>query len=453
MQKVKGNMLVASSAIIVQLVILLICGLRPSLDVLFNLSLLLLILQVLTLTIILNRILNLPNIVLVLSYILHMSAMYIEQLYDFQDYYMFVKNYNYDVIYNVVYRYMIYTALFMLGSIIATKTRFTVLQTKTNNSGFVDDILLRRVGLIYIIIGFIPKIILDFAKFRIRQSVGYVETYSMVSSTGLGILSYMFYFGVIYMLISFSTNQKKANMLVVFSVFIETLALLSGHRYNSIAFWTIIVYIYINQYMNINISNMWKYIALAMVCVYIIVFYGQLRQDDGFGAYAFLSSSQGRFENIMFSFFAEMGNTARSLIYSYIYVPNPVEYAHGLTYVKFFLKIIPGIERFIQLKEIVYQLLFPDHWAIGGSWIGEIWYNFQYLGFICVFIMGLILEKIESLFFSRKNIVLGVNILFPLILFLRGNFEVFRYTIYFIVFQKLLIWGLRKIKKNKLVIV
>lgn len=386
---------------------------------------------------------TLSNIFIVLSFILHISGIFFEGIFNLAVNYHFLQWTEKRLIIIVLKKYMFCMYAFWIGICVSEFLNIKIKSKKRILNA--DDKDLQIVAYIFLILGIIPKLIVDYKAFSIRRSSNYAMTTSNDNS-GLGILAFMVYFGFIILMYLNRENKKKSIKIIMIGIVIEAFALLSGHRYNTISFWIVLFYLFIKYHANLNYRKIWKYFLLGVAAMWIVSQISFTRMDTL--SVASLLKSR-KFAEVIVAFFSEMGNTVRTAIYSIQYVPSPVPYGKGLTYIEFFIRLIPKSDSIFDLKETVFQLLFPNNMAIGGSWIAEVWYNFKYCSEVFVFIIGYVINKVEKNLDSSNNKWIYINFLFPIILFLREDVIVFRYSIYSLLFTYLIIKFLHIIYNSK----
>ena len=109
-----------------------------------------------------------------------------------------------------------------------------------------------------------------------------------------------------------------------------------------------------------------------------------------------LRSSDG----VVYSVLREFGGSMISLIYSMRFVPSYANYNFGLTYIISLLLISPKLPQAMVNalnNNFAFTSVFPSAYldSLGGSVLGELYYNFGWLGALCTLFLGLFISRID----------------------------------------------------------
>lgn len=184
--------------------------------------------------------------------------------------------------------------------------------------------------------------------------------------------------------------------------------MISGARGQQIIFLLLLLYIYYWTYKNIN----WGQIIIAVVIIYlgstflnalaIIRNYNSINIDLFFDIYKTTLAN-----NPIFLLVTELGSTIQTTFYVTQKVPKRLEFGMGETYYKSFLTVFPNL--FGILDQINYETSFVKNLNVpflGGSYIGELYYNFGWIGSIFGFLFGFainVFSRLINTFIQQKR--------------------------------------------------
>lgn len=393
-----------------------------------------------------KNIANFPNVFLLISYIFNIPTIFLGEIFEYTDL-LYYRYFEVAEVADALRYYIIITFFLWFGASTKRCYRKHYLARIVQNKYALNNI--RTVGTIFMIIGFIPNLYIALEKFFVRKSGSYIDIYN-IDYSGVGILSYFLYFGAVLCMYA-CRDKKSAIKIIIICIPCMLMKMLSGSRYDSVCMMVVFLYLYINQIEKIQWKKMGLYVAIVVTLMITINIMGTIR-DTRYSA-DLIADRVADFstKNPITGFFAEFGNTLRTLLLTIKYVPDSLEYANGMTYIKFWIMFVPHLNDYlkIDLIECSMALYLPDNAAIGGSWIAEIFYNFNYWGIFPAVILGRLLVKIDIGMRQKicKETIFYLNLLFPTIEFIREYFVVYRYGLYFTIASYIFLYIINKIYK------
>lgn len=396
-----------------------------------------------------KNIANFPNVFLLISYIFNVPTIFLGEIFNYNGVLFYQYRYFQNTIVSESLKYYNIITFFLWAGALTSaryKNQFSYISLK--NQYKLSEIKLT--GIIFMIIGFFPNMYIALEKYSIRINGSYIDTYEMDMS-GIGILAYCFYFGAILCMYS-CRNKISAIKIVIMCIPCMLLNMLSGHRYDSICLAVVLIYLYVIRVEKLQWKKMGLYLILFLALIVCINIMGSIRDMRYSTSTDLIFDKIKNFdsENPILGFFAEFGNTLRTLLLVEKYVPDSVKYANGMTYIKFWVKAIPHLNNYlnIDLRECEVARYLPRNYNIGGSWIAEVFYNFNYWGIFFAILLGRLLSKIELILSqgSYKKVIFYINILFPTIAFIRDHIAVYRYGLYFTFASYLMLYVIKKVE-------
>lgn len=257
------------------------------------------------------------------------------------------------------------------------------------------------IAIILLIIGLPCKAYIDISKFKLYLAGNYLNTYNFQTFGFVSVLSHLFEYGVLMLLRYFQEDKKKSIVLLIFGIVCEIPIILSGNRGWAIIFLLLYFWQYLKNNIKIKFNKKTIFQCLGILIVIhftlsIITFISDYR------SYSISSFSE------LFNYYVpyitkfaladilgEFGGTMISVIYSMRYIPKFSSYGYGIGYLTSFFTIFPNFGNFLgNLREnMVFVYSFPPevYSSLGGSYIGELYYNFGYFSIIFAVLIGVVL--------------------------------------------------------------
>ncbi|WP_282709347.1 O-antigen polysaccharide polymerase Wzy [Ligilactobacillus sp. Marseille-Q7487] len=361
---------------------------------------------------------------IILSYLLHVGNLLVVLYFSYpSSEYIYANN---NIMCESLYLVQLFHTFFIIGTIISIKKRVPLKKKKLCK---INRENLLMIGIICTVVGIIPKIYIDVNQILLGITEGYRATLSM----RYGILSILNQFCLVGILIILFIlkNKKIARVILAIIICWEIFTMLSGGRIYSISYIISLVYIYC---LRIDRPST-KVVLLGGIGVYVICsvmsIIPLIRKDgSGVDINAFTQLFYVQNSPIL-SMIAELGSTLKSLVYSIINFPTHNNYGYGSSYWETILSIFPVTEKFTDPKHLTFIYGFLYNPYLGGSWLGEVYYNFSYFGFIFCYFWGRILGSFEKIFLMDDinneyvNSLLILCFIYPIIVYTRDYFARF----------------------------
>lgn len=407
-----------------------------------------------------NSILSITAIFLVLSYLFHFGQAIIIA-YGFNDIYAhrsILSITSPESFLKAMYFAMVSHYFITLGMVWSSTTRKPLLVIQDN-----ENIMLNRlkfIAIIVLIVTIVPLIYLDVLKIITVKSSGYVSTYETYTT---GINKFLHLFAqfarpaITLLLISYKSDKKKANLIFGLSSLYFILMMISGDRGTNIIYLLTNIFVYYKIIRNLKTRNI---IILAIIGYFFMGFVSTISilrdtsqiSIDGLIHYYKYRSSDG----IIYSVLREFGLTIKTLIYSIDFTSASSDYNYGLTYIFSWMNLSPKLPDFIVNSfsthfTFVKSFPFAYQESLGGSYLGELFYNFGWFGSIISFFVGRLIGNIDN---SIENAIDNKNwvvfsllmILFPnLLLWVRGYFVELIFRLFWLgTFVLLIYFGMKR---------
>jgi hypothetical protein len=297
--------------------------------------------------------------------------------------------------------------LVVLGILIASGKKKDV-QTKPN----IAPKSTLYMGLIFVLLFFPVSMLYLKSRLLLFLQGGYLNTFNEVGDGGgfINTLIWFAYYGLYLVLVYFSSRNKPMAYLLLLSCMIySVLYIFIGQR--GFAVLLLLFYLYIAYRCNlfkINISNIILISIGAYLFMIVLVVVASYR-NDGINSFSEVLPTVASNISItpLFLLLNEMGGTVYTPYLSIVQAGQIYEIDYGLTYIKGLISILPNINGLF--TTIINQAFFSKILignAIGGSFIGEAFFNFGYGSLIVMIFIGIFIgktsQKIEDDLFEGK---------------------------------------------------
>lgn len=288
---------------------------------------------------------------------------------------------------------------------------------------------IRKVSIYIIALTFIPLIIIDFLQIQYTLENGYGGLY-----TYMGQNLFIKYFGmfttftrpaILLLILTYKNSPKKAlRVLIAFCAY-SLLTMLSGARAEPMIFMLSALLIYLKGVKSLSERSVFFLVLFFVATIYVIPFLSSFRVESH--EVGEVMSNVAKDSNQIESILDEFGGTVVSVIYSMVFTSH---FNYGLTYLCGLVTISPKLpESLLPLlsTQLTYTNSFPESYQafLGGSCIGEAYYNFGWLSPLLFIIIGNMLAKVDYYLsnFNRRNvmgILISITVLPYLFLWVRG---------------------------------
>lgn len=286
-------------------------------------------------------------------------------------------------------------------------------------------------GKILVLIGVIPRLYIDILSLVGARANGYEGVYSIYFPQAIQSIASFFDAGLFFLLYA-QTDRRKQKFYLVAVIVYKCIMMSTGARQDKVAFLLVWLYVY---FFIINKITVKKLALLVVVCIAGFMFIsaiGTIRVNDTVSLSQTLSLLQsGTMNNVIGGALGEFGSAFDTLEVAIKYTPSEIPFGWGKSYVAGLLSIIPLLVNQIPslAKAVMFVNQLPKHvtFALGGSFLGELFYNFSWFGIIGSSVVGAFITKLHNgivddsscdIFYKAWYSILAT----AMILFVRGYF-------------------------------
>lgn len=342
-----------------------------------------------------GRFFCLSNIFIILSYILHMGNLVFVCLLQYKNDY--IVSLDKSTLINSILFFMLCHLFFVLGTVFVGRRSIKINMKKKHNISFK---VLEQVGWISLFIGIIPRIYIDCKQISMQLNGDYLNALNNINKYGIvGILALFFYVGAAIVMYTSVNHRIRARIILVLITIWEMITMLSGGRIYAMSLIIVLFYLYCLKIEQPKMKTVVLGGIAGGVISIIMAVISRVRIVGSFNTSDIQNMLSGDFlnQNPIISFLVEMGGTMKSLAYSIQDFPSYSNYALGKTYLETIISVIPFIgEKIVDIKNLVYIYNFRSFMYLGGSWLGEVYFNFSWLGCIICFFIGRWIFRIDK---------------------------------------------------------
>lgn len=263
-----------------------------------------------------------------------------------------------------------------------------------------NEIDCRQYGKALILVGVIPRLYIDIVSLFGAISQGYKGVYSLYFPQMIQSMAFFFDAGIILYLLG-TKDKKICRAVLIATLLYKCLMMTTGARQEKVAYLLVILYLY---FFICNRVTFKKLMVLAVGCVVGFAFIsaiGTVRAGSASGVTDVLNFMQsGQMTDVFGSALGEFGSALDTLEVAFVYTPDYMPYGYGRSYLAGIFSVIPLLVNKIPFLSnttiFVSQIPQRVQFALGGSYQGELFYNFSWFGILGSVVIGRFMKKLDS---------------------------------------------------------
>lgn len=190
-------------------------------------------------------------------------------------------------------------------------------------------------------------------------------------------------------------------MCFILIVVYKCIMMSTGARQEKVAFLLVWIYTYFFILNKITLS---KVFFLAVACVAGFMFIsaiGMIRSSDTVSLGQTLTLIQsGTMTNVLGGALGEFGSAFDTLEVAVKYTPSMMDYGYGRSYLAGICSVIPLLVNQIPVlaETVTFVSQLPQNitFALGGSFLGELYYNFSWFGVLGTAVVGAFMFRLHT---------------------------------------------------------
>ncbi len=245
----------------------------------------------------------------------------------------------------------------------------------------------------------------------IVAQIGEVQENTYVSAVASGFsgvfiqLSLFCVIGFVILLLTYSDEPQKATIIFFIEMVLLMMMMLSGGRLFSISTILILAMCYFYAVKRPTLKQWVIFFLTALILLKILTIITELRTTYNFTISKIFEALIHSDNEFLLRVFDEYGGTIYTVRNTFNEVPAYIDYHKGLSYLKSWLLVGLNFDGSLNEinQEVKYTMIFNRRYSYGGSYIGELYYNFGYFAYLFAPLIGVFAGKLSKGF--EKNIL------------------------------------------------
>ena len=289
----------------------------------------------------------------------------------------------------------------------------TVLEDEKRETEELDKAFL--IGIILFVIGIIPTYM------NYSQQIRYImagNIYAGIRETvdlgPIALFAIFYQVGIFLMLIGSKNHKLRAKIILGLAIAFEAVCMLSGNRASQILKIIALLFIYYRLIQKITPKKIIVFFIAGYFTVIVLYFISAYRNAN----IADLSLLKSRFIEVstgepLLKLLAQLGSNLNVVALAFVSIPAYHNFNYGLTYIVSWCAIYPNTGGLLGNIPNMYAFLnyLNTDLPLGGSYVGELYFNFGWFGIIFAIFVGMFIgwasSRIENAIKQKKWIQLG----------------------------------------------
>ena len=272
----------------------------------------------------------------------------------------------------------------------------------------IEKRLTYKTGITLFLISIIPKLYIDIQKIILYMNGNYLSTYEIDVSGALTTVANMAEIAVIMIMIGKQDHKKLVKFIFFLTLLYEVIIMMTGNRGRPTVYIFSLIYIYINLIQQVRLRTTVVAVTAGYVGIVFINFISKIRLANITDITLLIRVFKEVFvSSPFFKMIGEFGGTMISLCYSIMFFPTNSVHSYGSNYLVSLLTIIPNfggiLEQFRNQFIFVYNFPGRVRYALGGSYLGELYYAFGMYGSLGAIIVGLLIGNTQRVITESIN--------------------------------------------------
>lgn len=362
------------------------------------------------------NIISLSSFFINLTYVFHFGQIILIGFFPYYEFQQFeiLDVTRYETLQRATEFQIMIISMVMLGTLLSMKAvkikKIGELELKSKHFRYSNKVAI-LIGKIICITCIPLRLRSDFLKMQASKSGNYFDVFNIAESGVASMFGYFAFTGIAILIIEYSkTNKKKAEIITITTIFYLIASMLYGGRGQQLTIILLYVYIYFKcirklKFKSIVMVAMLGWLLLILLnAIFMIRLEGFPTIDE-----LILAFQRSLAADPVLKIIEELGGTQYTVVLAIEKIKRLSEATLGATY----LSALPLV--FINIKGILDPFIRSSHFVrligvryIGGTYIGELFYNFRYLGIIVAPAIGwfvnIISQKVDRHIYAKNSI-------------------------------------------------
>lgn len=297
-----------------------------------------------------------------------------------------------------------------------------------------------KIGALIFTLTFPIEAYIQLSKVLVANNSGYLATYDISISGIIGFITNFSLVGIITMILGSRDDFKRGSTIMVLYSIFYVITMFSGGRMWQVIKLLLVFYYYMKTY-NIKVTK--RNLTILMILGYFGA--GFMSAVADFRSYDFQNNSavfqiikDVSINNPIFNIIEEFGGSIYTVALTIQKTAFEIPFSMGRQFLANFVSILPNLnEAFTRINLESNFVLLLNTQALGGSFVGEMYYSFHYLATVPAFLIGVLIQFITNrIERGLKNndyhfIIYSILLQYSFVSWVRGSSAIFyRNTIF-----------------------
>ena len=234
--------------------------------------------------------------------------------------------------------------------------------------------------------------------------------------------------GFVLLLFGNSENKNKVRIIMAFEIIWYIISMFSGSRIYAVIAILILLYCYLCLDKEIR---MWKFLLYLVLGIFFMGLLNSIMHVRSMGIISFSAIVEDMLSfnsNFVLGTLEEFGGSIYTVTSGFDEIPQNVPFNYGKSYIESFALIgvnVGGILTPI-MDNIAFTTRFVNKYSYGGSYVGELYYNFGLFSYFVAPLIGIVVGRVSSILnycVRNKYYINGsfyIMVFYGFILWIRG---------------------------------
>lgn len=372
-----------------------------------------------------------------LYYLFYFGQLIINGLFTSYSFSRYIRNF-FMFSNEIQYRATVFAlVIIQIITIVSILTNNNSVRLKAHNNNCLN-IQRTRVAAFFFIIICLPVNLYLSLRAIVASRLSYLAALRSITSTGGYMLQFSIFLVIGFCLLLYC-YPKRINAIYWVEIVYYLFTMLSGNRiYSMISICLVTInYIYITD---IKKKDIVLFGVVGVIILKIVVAVSRLRLVGTISITSIFNMVFSLNNSLILQMMEEFGGTIQSVIVPMRGIPLESTYGYGITYISGLVSMLINIHGIFDevLVNTVYLNAFSGVQSLGGSFVGELYYNFGYFSYVFAVVIGFLLRFVSNridIYAKERDTYRLAKMLMPaysLIIWIRG---------YFMFMTRSVLWG------------
>lgn len=205
--------------------------------------------------------------------------------------------------------------------------------------------------------------------------------------------------GFVLLLFGNSENKNRLRAILFLEVVWYIISMFSGSRIYAVISILILLYCYLSLEKKIRV---WKFVLYLILAIFFMGLLNSIMHVRSVGIISFsaiLKDLLNFDSNFILGTLEEFGGSVYTVTNGFDEIPKNVPFNYGKSYIESFALVGVNVRGILTpiMDNIAFTTRFVNQYSYGGSYIGELYYNFGYFSYFVAPLIGIVVGKVSNM--------------------------------------------------------